>query len=307
MDTLRKRQKCIASKAFGPKSAQAILRAEVVNDLVGAQDENKFLARFRLAAQFLGNRIDVGRMYLWHQRRTTRAHANILGRSLWDTSHGCSDKPPQQMLYMPLFDFNLWLVKVTLGLRLHAEMGFLSNCEKSRRNKSSTSKNVIATRNDRLRTGGSSGNDLIESDKDKGAKDLDDFYGGSSVPTAIYDDELELYPMIRLRAAGEASAKFVVARAGMSLASNYGYKGSIRVSRQPESCMSVESSHQPMNLTFASWFQLWDSDCHYWGSRHKAEPSAAKWYVPARQPTIWLADECLNPMVNAKNQSRASI
>lgn len=213
------------------------------------------------------------------------------------------------MLYMPLFDFNLWLVKVTLGMRLHAEMGFLSNCEKSRRATGvARSKNDMTIRSDRLRsqTSGSNENDLTDA-KEASVKDLGDLFGGSSVPTAIYDDELELYPIIRLRATGEASAKFVVARAGMSLASNYGYKGSIRVSRQPESCMSVESSHQPMNLTFASWFQLWDSDCHYWGSRHKAEPSAAKWYVPARQPTIWLADECLSSSLPPKNQSRATL
>lgn len=287
--SIRKRHKCIASKSFGPKSAQAVLRAEVVNDLVGSRDENKFLARFRLAAQFLGNKIDIGRMYLWHQRKTTRAHANILGRSLWDTSHECSDKPPQQMLYMPLFDFNLWLVKVSLGLRLHAEMGFQSNCDDKRRVKRVKSDSIANDpRKDRLRQATSpktSGNDLMD------VKDQGNTIGGSSV---AYDDELELYPTIGLRASGEASAKFVVARAGMSVASNYAYRGSIRVSRQPESCMSIDSSHQPMNLTFASWFQLWDSDCHYWGSRHKAEPSATKWSVPARQPSVWIADECLN-------------
>lgn len=269
---LRRRHKCAATKSIGPKNAQATLNAEIVNDLVGPKDENKFLARFRLAANFLGNRIDVGRIYLWHQRRTTRAHANILGRSIWDTSHNCQDRAPHQMLYMPLFDLNLWLVKVSVGLRLSAEMGFFSNCDTPAGNR--------------------------------------DVAGLLSVPLASdiqasQPDELELYPTISLRAAGEASAKFVMARAGMSLASQYSYQGNIRVSKQPESCMSIYSAHQPMNVTFSSWFQLWDSDCHFWGSRNRAEPLATKWRLAARKPTAWLEDECLisTPIIrrNANN------
>lgn len=249
---VRRRHKCSASKKYGPKNAEAILRAEVVNDLVGQKDENKFLARFRLATNFLGNRIDVGRMYLWHQKRTTRAHVNILGKSLWDTSHSCQDKAPNHLLYVPLFDFNLWLVKVSVGMRLQSEMGFFSNCRPA---------------NDSSR---------------QFAQD-----------SGVANDQLELYPTITARASGEATAKFVVARVGLSLASQYGYQGSIRVSRQPESCMSIESAHQPMNVTFSSWFQLWDSDCHYWGSRRRAEPQATRWRLNARQPTTWLDDECL--------------
>lgn len=249
---VRRRHKCSASKKFGPKNAEATLKAEVVNDLVGQKDENKFLARFRLATNFLGKRVDVGRMYLWHQKRTTRAHVNILGKSLWDTSHNCQDRAPNHLLYVPLFDFNLWLVKVSVGMRLQSEMGFFSNCRPA---------------NDSSR----------QFDKD----------GGDA------NGQLELYPTITARASGEATAKFVVARVGLSLASQYGYQGSIRVSRQPESCMSIQSAHQPMNVTFSSWFQLWDSDCHYWGSRRRAEPQATRWRLNARQATTWLDDECL--------------
>lgn len=264
---LRKRHKCVGSKQFGPKNAQAILKAEIVNDLIGPKDENKFLARFRLATNFLGQRIDVGRMYLWHQRRTTRAHANILGKAIWDTSHGCQDKAPNQVLYMPLFDFNLWLVKVSVGLRLNAEMGFFSNCEQ-----------------DKLFTGALSPATLTRQPSPSPPS------SSSGEPT---DDQLELYPTISLRASGEASAKFVLARAGMSVASQYGYQGSIKVSRQPESCMSIHSAHQPMNVTFSSWFQLWDNDCHFWGSRNRAEPQAVKWRLMSSKPMAWIEDECL--------------
>lgn len=258
---IRRRHKCTASKRFGPKNAQAMLKAEVVNDLIGQRDENKFLARFRLGTNFLGNQIDVGRMYFWYQRRTTRALVNILGKSLWDTSHSCQDTAPKHFVYMPLFDFNIWVVKVAVGLRLQAEMGFFSNCQKTERNTSERPSQNEPKWSQRL---------MMEP-----------------------EDELEIYPSISLRASGEASARFVAARAGMSLASQYGYLGNIRVGRQPESCMSIESAHQPMNVTFASWFQLWDGDCHYWGSRNRAQPAATKWRLDAKKPTIWLQDECL--------------
>lgn len=267
LQTIRKRHKCSASKTYGPKNAQATLKAEVVNDLIGAQDENKFLARFRLSTNFLGNSIDVGRMYLWHQKRTTRAHVNILGKSLWDTSHSCQDKAPNHLVYMPLFDFNLWLVKVSVGLRLRSEMGFFSNCDQHRQSTGAQSSRVETT-------------------TVKMAPELNE-------ADVLANDQLELFPTVTLRASGEASAKFVVARAGMSVASQYGYQGSIRVSQQPDSCMSIYSAHQPMNITFSSWFQLWDNDCHYWGSRNKAEPQATKWKLSARKPTAWLEDECL--------------
>jgi len=262
---IRRRHKCSASKTYGPKNAEATLKAEIVNDLVGLKDENKFLARFRLATNFLGSKIDVGRMYLWHQRQTTRAYVSILGKSLWDTSHSCQEKAPHHLLYMPLFDFNLWVVKVSVGLRLHSEMGFHSNCE--------------------------------QKEVEGGKRSL------TSDRPATSEDELELYPTMTLRASGEASAKFVVARAGMSLTSQYGYQGNIRVSKQPESCMSVYSAHQPMNLTFSSWFQLWDNDCHYWGSRNRAEPQATRWRLSARKPAAWIEDECLNGPRWATNSS----
>jgi len=258
---LRKRHKCVGEKKFGPRNAQALVTAEIVNDLVGPRDENKFLARFRLSTNFLGNKIDVGRMYLWHQRRTTRAHANILGRSVWDTSRNCEDKAPAQTLYMPLFDFNLWLVKVSVGLRLNAEMGFFSDC-------------------------------VGESIPESGGGVAGKLAAGEQVTSPA--DELKLYPSISLRAAGEATAKLVVARAGMSLASQYSYQGNIKVSRQPDSCMSISSAHQPMNITFSSWFQLWDNDCQFWGSRSRAEPQAVRWSLMGRKPIVWIQDECLN-------------
>lgn len=258
--TIRRRHKCSASKRLGPKNLEATLRAEVVNDLIGFRDENKFLARLSLMTNFLGKRINIGRMYLWHQRQMTRAHVNILGKNLWDSSHSCLDKAPYHLAYMPLFDLNLWLVKISVGVRLESEMGFFTECSKFYYMTNSSAGSKVEETNGRMLSS---------------------------------NDELQIFPTITVRASGEASARLVVARAGLSLASQYGYQGNIRVSRQPESCMSIESAHQPMNVTLSSWLQLWDSDCHFWGSRDRAQPQATRWRLNARRPTIWLDDECL--------------
>lgn len=261
---IRRRHKCTASKKFGPKNAEANLRAEVVNDLVGSKDENKFLARISLIANFLGKKINVGRMYLWHQKRMTRAHVNILGKNLWDSSQSCLDKAPNHLTYMPLFDLNLWLVKLSIGLRLESEMGFYTECSRF----------------------------FYDSTPIKAKSGSNDEYGSRS-GRMLNNDELQVFPTISVRASGEATARLVVARAGLSLASQYGYQGNIKVSRQPDSCMSIESAHQPMNVTVSSWLQLWDNDCHFWGSRNRAQPQATRWRLNARKPTVWLDDECL--------------
>lgn len=257
--TLRKRHKCMATKKFGPKNVEASLKAEVVNDLIGAKDENKFLARLSLVSNFLGKRINVGRMYLWHHKRITRAHVNILGKNIWDSSQSCLDKAPHHLVYMPLFDLNLWLIKISIGIRLQSEMGFYTECSKFYYETASPK----------------SGEENMPSDR------------------LSANDELQVFPTISVRASGEASARLVMARAGLSLASQYGYQGNIRVSRQPDSCMSIESSHQPMNVTLSSWLQLWDSDCHFWGSRDRDQPQATRWKLAARKPTVWLDQECL--------------
>lgn len=267
-----KRHRCEASKTFGPQGAQAHIQAELVNELAGDAGKttpqpagNRFAVRFRLAASLLGNKLDVGRMHLWHARKTTRARVNIMGKSLWDTSHTCKDRAPKHLVYMPLFDFNLWLLKLSFGLRLHAEMGFDSNCPPADTQYEYT-------------------------DSEREARQLQ---ASSSSSNATSLDELELYPRMRLRASAEGTARFVAARAGVSLASQYAYTGAIRVGRQPDACMSMESAHEPMNVTVSSWYQLWDGECHFWGSRNKAEPQATKWRLSARRPSKWLADECL--------------
>lgn len=246
---------------------------EIVNDIVGPKDDNKFLARFTVGANFLGSKVDIGRMYLWHQRQTTRAYVNMFGKTLWDTSHSCHDKTPRHLLYMPLFDFNIWVVKINVGIRLHSEMGFYSSCRQLEQLK----KNNDALQNDNNDT-------------------------GESVTGGIRD-ELHLFPNIGIRASGEASAKFVVARAGMSIGSHYSYQGQIRISRKPESCMSIASGHEPMNVTFSSWYQLWNNDCQYWGSRTKGEPYAVKWSINKRRSTTWVSNECLGSASNNRSLS----
>lgn len=134
----RKRRKCSASKRFGPNQAQAIFRADIVNDLSGPQEkpEYKLMAQFVVGTHFLGKDIDIGKMYVYHRKDSSRAYVNIFGNTLVDAARSSCDgnsiQPYAYTNFFPLYDFNLWIVHLALGIRLTGEMNFdlpNFNCE----------------------------------------------------------------------------------------------------------------------------------------------------------------------------------
>ena len=126
----QKRKKCSATKRFGPSQAQAVFRADIVNDVYGDQDnpDYKLMAQFVAGTHFLGKDIDVGKMYVYHKKDSSRAYVNIFGNTLVDVAtsdcNGTTLQPYITSNFLPLYDFNLWIVQMTLGLRMTAEMNF---------------------------------------------------------------------------------------------------------------------------------------------------------------------------------------
>ena len=121
----QKRRKCSATKRFGPNQAQAIFRADIVNDLSGPEDY-KLMAQFVAGTHFLGKDIDIGKMYIYHKKNSSRAYVNIFGNTLVDVAtsdcNGTNLQPYITSNYIPLYDFSLWIVQMTLGVRMNAEM-----------------------------------------------------------------------------------------------------------------------------------------------------------------------------------------
>ena len=126
----QKRRKCSATKRFGPSNAQAVFRADIVNDFIGSEDkpEYKLMAQFVAGTHFLGKDIDVGKMYVYHKKDNSRAYVNIFGNTLVDVAtancNGTTLQPYITSNYLPLYDFSLWIVQMTLGVRITAEMNF---------------------------------------------------------------------------------------------------------------------------------------------------------------------------------------
>ncbi|KAI1297703.1 hypothetical protein HDE_04496 [Halotydeus destructor] len=129
------RRKCTATKKFGPKQATATIRADVINDLISEENnEYKLLSEFSVDSHFLGKDIDVGRMYMYSKRNTSRVYVNMFGRTLLDASRDNCDQSPGQphrySTFVPLYDFDVWAVRVSLGLRFAGEMSLnpVSSC-----------------------------------------------------------------------------------------------------------------------------------------------------------------------------------
>ena len=91
-----KRKKCSATKTFGPKEAQAVFRAgncylvykikliyllslDIINDYSGTEEkpEYKLLAKFLAFAHFLGQEVEIGKMYIYHRRDSSRAYISV--------------------------------------------------------------------------------------------------------------------------------------------------------------------------------------------------------------------------------------
>ncbi|CAG2119211.1 unnamed protein product, partial [Medioppia subpectinata] len=106
-----KRRKCSATKTFGPNQAQAVFRADIVNDASGSMDnpDYKLMAQFVAGTHFLGKDIDVGKMYVYHKKDSSRAYVNVFGNTLVDTSasncNGTTVQPYLTSNYFPIYDF----------------------------------------------------------------------------------------------------------------------------------------------------------------------------------------------------------
>ncbi|XP_054154436.1 uncharacterized protein LOC128952980 [Oppia nitens] len=125
-----KRRKCSATKRFGPNQAQAVFKANIVNDATGSLNnpDYKLMAQFVAGTHFLGSDIDIGKMYVYHKKDSSRAYVNIFGNTLVDAATSdCNASKVQPYIssnFIPVYDFNLWIVQMSLGIRLNVQMDF---------------------------------------------------------------------------------------------------------------------------------------------------------------------------------------
>ncbi|CAG2163581.1 unnamed protein product [Oppiella nova] len=125
-----KRRKCSASKSFGPNQAQAQFKADIMTDASGSVEnpDYKLMAQFVAGTHFLGKDIDIGKMYVYHKKDQSRAYVNIFGNTLVDAAtsdcNGTTVQPYMVSNYFPVYEFSLWIVQMSLGIRMNAQMDF---------------------------------------------------------------------------------------------------------------------------------------------------------------------------------------
>ncbi|RWS14528.1 hypothetical protein B4U79_11672 [Dinothrombium tinctorium] len=129
-DKYWRRKRCKAYRYFGPRQARAHLKADLIADAIGSEQkpDYKLLMQFSIGTHFLGKDIDIGKIFVYQKKEMSRAYINVLGRTFAAASRKSCDsesiEPYKYSIHVPLYDFNIWIVQVSLGLRLDSEMGF---------------------------------------------------------------------------------------------------------------------------------------------------------------------------------------
>uniref|UniRef100_T1K6S6 Vitellogenin domain-containing protein n=1 Tax=Tetranychus urticae TaxID=32264 RepID=T1K6S6_TETUR len=255
------RRKCTAIKSFGPKQVQAILRADIINDVLDSSEnpDYKLTANFGLSSHVLGKNVDVGKMYLYAKRNISRAYVSLFGQTLLDSQRDSCDtrplEPYRYTAYVPLYDFNIWVVRLGLGLRFNGELAFdhlksncLSNTEKKKRSEASSESEI---------------------------------------------DELLIKPGAQLRVAGEASGTILLLRGGVDIGGDFNYQSDLQFKPKPGFCLTAYNAHRPMNVSVQPWFQFWDSSCQEWSNRHIYRPEMLNWKVTESRSSPWIQNECI--------------
>lgn len=197
---------------------------DIINDILDGREnpDYKLTANFGLSSHVLGKNVDVGGMYLYAKRNMSRAYVSLFGQTLLDSQRESCDprplEPYRYTAYVPLYDFNVWVVRLGLGLRFNGELAFdhfKSNC------------------------------DLRSDDKKRSEK--------SSTET---EDELLIKPGAQLRVAGETSGTILLLRGGIDIGGDFNYQSDLQFRPKPGFCLTARNAHQPMNVSVQPWFQV---------------------------------------------------
>ncbi|XP_076334638.1 uncharacterized protein LOC143238370 [Tachypleus tridentatus] len=135
-----RKKHCLAYKYLGVKQANAEVYAGVFAGVRSTSSPMKFKMMAKLVSdvEFLGNNYDVGTLYFNHANDGTRVYVNVLGDTKLEVNHAnCSQysltyRPSD---HFPVYSFSVFVVDVSLGVRVEGQIGMNMKCENKDGNK----------------------------------------------------------------------------------------------------------------------------------------------------------------------------
>lgn len=246
--------RCSVNKLWGVNRARIGFGMELVNDQLES-GENRFIGNFPIRGEFLGSKMELGRMQVSVQGGKLRTRMYIFAYTKWDNTLDCLSVKPRLEKRFRLFMKKIYHIVVFVYLRIGVELDINSICRL-------TSSHLLA---------------------DEG--------------------EINVSPGVTIHASLESKMDMLVIRSGIQLAIRHGIDTHVRVSKPPETCMTVMSTRQGMSISTSYWSKLLKLDCVYLGSQFLGtKPTALQWTLPeGDKPTIWLNNQCIaNQTLNAR-------
>ncbi|GIY58889.1 uncharacterized protein CEXT_489211 [Caerostris extrusa] len=96
-------------------------------------------------------------------------------------------------------------------------------------------------------------------------------------------EEYMLEPMTNVRVAGDAVGTVLFMRGAANLGGSFNYKLQFTFTPSPNMCLKGSHGYDPMNISFETYYQLWNKVKDDWGRPRLWKPGFLSWDITKRR------------------------
>ncbi|GFT52451.1 uncharacterized protein NPIL_144191 [Nephila pilipes] len=108
-------------------------------------------------------------------------------------------------------------------------------------------------------------------------------------------EEYQLQPLTSVRVGGEAIGTVLFMRGAANLGGNFNYKLQFTFTPSPNMCLKGSHGYDPMNISFETYYQLWNKLKDDWGKTRTWRPGFLSWNITRGDIKPWFNDTCITP------------
>ncbi|KAF8766391.1 hypothetical protein HNY73_019456 [Argiope bruennichi] len=108
-------------------------------------------------------------------------------------------------------------------------------------------------------------------------------------------EEYVLEPLTNVRVGGEALGTVLFMRGAANLGGSFNYKLQFTFTPSPDMCLKGSHGYDPMNISFETYYQLWNKLKDDWGKVRTWRPGFLSWNITNGDIKPWFKDTCISP------------
>ncbi|GBN13221.1 hypothetical protein AVEN_113911-1 [Araneus ventricosus] len=112
-------------------------------------------------------------------------------------------------------------------------------------------------------------------------------------------EEYVLEPLTNVRVGGEALGTVLFMRGAANLGGSFNYKLQFTFTPSPDMCLKGSHGYDPMNISFETYYQLWNKLKDDWGRVRTWKPGYLSWNITRGDIKPWFKDTCIAPKASS--------